>query len=108
MALVVRKTCRHPVGPLAALHYIFSEIDVQKADAFYDEWAMGRAKQARAPSKQLQKRLVELAALSNHRVHENVRNALIIVAWNAFFAGLTVTKGEMHYALTDPFPSIAG
>jgi hypothetical protein len=57
-ALDVRKTCHHPVGPLAALHYLFAEKDHSKADAFYEEWATGRAKKARAPSRYLQTNIV--------------------------------------------------
>jgi hypothetical protein len=108
MALAVRRTCYHPVGPLAALHYLFSERDAQKADAFFDEWATGRAKRIRAPSRYLQKRLVEIAAVSNNRVHENVRNALIIKAWNAYLAGRTVSKGDMQHAVSDTLPKITG
>lgn len=107
-ALAVRKTCGHPVGPLAALHYLFTERDSRKADAFFDEWASGRAKRVRAPSKYLQKRLVEIAAASNNRVHENVRNALIIKAWNAYVAGHTVSKAEMQHAVSDQLPKIEG
>ena len=50
-ALEVRKTCGHPIGPLAALHYIFSEKDKKRADTFFDEWANGRGVKARAPSR---------------------------------------------------------
>lgn len=107
-ALAVRKTCHHPVGPLAALHYLFAEHDQKKADAFFEEWASGRAKKARAPTRSLQNRLVEISASSNNRVHENVRNALIIKAWNAYVARRTVTKAEMQHAITDPMPKIAG
>jgi len=107
-ALAVRKTCRHPVGPLAALHYLFSQHDQRKADEFFDEWASGRAKRVRAPSRYLQKSLVEIAASSNNRVHENVRNALIIKAWNAYVAKRTVSKADMQHAISDPMPKIAG
>jgi hypothetical protein len=107
-ALAVRKTCGHPVGPLAALHYLFADRDQRKADEFFDEWASGRAKKVRAPSRFLQKRLVEIAASSNNRVHENVRNALIIKAWNSFLARRTVSKAEMQHAISDPIPKIAG
>ncbi|HEV2263141.1 MAG TPA: hypothetical protein VGR79_01265 [Stellaceae bacterium] len=107
-ALAVRKTCGHPVGPLAALHYLFSKRDQKRADEFFDEWASGRAKRVRAPSRYLQKRLVEIAASSNNRVHENVRNALIIKAWNAFLARRTVSKADMQHAISDPLPKING
>ena len=107
-ALGVRKTCHHPVGPLAALHYLFAEHQPRKADDFFDEWATGRAKRVRAPSRYLQKRLMEIATTSNNRIHENVRNALIIKAWNAFYAGRTVSKADMQHAISDPMPKIAG
>lgn len=107
-ALEVRKTCGHPIGPLAALHYIFSEKDRKRADTFFDEWANGRGVKARAPSRYLQKCLVELASASNNRVHENVRNALIIKAWNAFVNGRSVTKAVMQHAVSDPIPAIEG
>jgi hypothetical protein len=106
-ALAVRKAVGHPVGPLAALHYLFAERDARKADEFFDEWATGRAKKVRAPSRYLQKSLVEIAANSNNRVHENVRNALIIKAWNAFLAKRTVSKADMRHAISDPLPKIA-
>lgn len=107
-ALAVRRTCGHPVGPLAALHYLFSERNQQKADAFFDEWASGRAKKVRAPTKYLQNRLTEIAAASNKRIHENIRNALIIKAWNFYLEGRTVSKAQMEYSLSDDFPEITG
>ncbi len=105
-ALTVRKTVGHPVAPLAALHYLFAERNQRKADAFFDEWATGRAKGARAPTRYLQKRLVEIAAISHNRVHENVRNALIIKSWNAYVAERAVSKKEMQHAVSDPLPKI--
>ena len=101
------KPLGHPVGPLAALHYLFAERDAEKADAFFDEWATGRAKKVRAATKALQATLVMEAAKANNRVHENLRNALIIKAWNAFKAKRTVSKADMRYVLGDPLPKIA-
>jgi hypothetical protein len=107
-ALAVRRSTRHPVAPLAALHYIFSEKNRQKADSFYDEWAMDRAKRARAPTRYLQRRLVEVARQSNQRLHENVRNAFIIKAWNAYLGGRSLTKAEMQHAPGGKMPKISG
>jgi hypothetical protein len=105
-ALEVRRSTRHPVGPLAALHYLFSLRNQQKADSFYEEWATGRAKKARAPSRYLQRTLVEIARARNNRIHETVRNALIIIAWNAYVANRSLTKKEMRHAPDDKFPKI--
>lgn len=107
-ALAVRRTTRHPVAPLAALHYLFAEKNLPLADTFFDEWAMDRAKRARAPTRYLQRRLVEVARQSNQRLHENVRNAFIIRAWNAYLAGRALTKTEMQHAPGDEMPPIAG
>jgi hypothetical protein len=107
-ALAVRRSTRQPVAPLAALHYIFAEKNREKADTFYEEWVMDRTKRARAPARYLQRRLVEVARQSNQRLHENVRNAFIIKAWNAFVAGRALTKGEMQHAPGDKMPKISG
>ena len=107
VALKVKKTTRHPVGPLAALHYLFSEKHLNKADTFYDEWARGIAKGARAPSRYLQIRLVDIARNNDGRMHENVRNALIIKAWNAYLANRAVTKAEMSHDPKGELPDIA-
>jgi hypothetical protein len=98
----------HPVGPLAALHYLFAERNAAKADAFFEEWDTGRVKKVRAPTKALQLALQAEAAKANNRVHENVRNALIITAWNAYLAKRTVSKADMRQLLSDPLPEIAG
>ena len=107
-ALDVRRSTRHPVAPLAALHYLFAQRDARKADAFYEEWASDRAKRARAPTRYLQRRLVEAARASNRRLHENVRNGLIIRAWNAYVVGRSLKKAEMQHAPSDRMPKIAG
>jgi hypothetical protein len=107
-ALAVRRSTRHPVAPLAALHYLFAEHDRPKADEFFDEWAMDRAKRARAPTRYLQRRLVEVARQSNRRLHENVRNAFIIKAWNAYIANRALTKKVMQFSPADKMPRIAG
>jgi hypothetical protein len=106
-ALAVRRSTRHPVAPLAALHYLFAEKNPQKADSFFDEWAMDRAKRARAPTRYLQRRLVEVARQSNQRLHENVRNALIIKAWNAYVTGRALNKMEMQHSPGDKMPEVS-
>lgn len=107
-ALAVRRSTRHPVAPLAALHYIFAQKNRQKADSFFDEWVTDRAQRARAPTRYLQRRLVEVARQSNQRLHENVRNAFIIKAWNAYIAGRSLSKAEMEHAPASKMPKIGG
>jgi hypothetical protein len=107
-ASAVNKTTHHPVGPLAALHMMFSEISSSKADAFYREWGTGVTKKGRSPTRYLQERLIELSTLQHGRIHETVRNALIIKAWNAYVSGRAMTKREMNFNIGDTFPDIKG
>jgi len=104
----VSRTTHNPVGPLAAIHMILSEISSLKADAFYKEWSTGVSKKSRAPTRYLQDRLTELATIQHGRIHETVRNALIIKAWNAYYSGRSMTKREMNFNVGDVFPSIKG
>lgn len=107
-ALAVRRSTRHPVAPLTALHYLFAEKNRQKADDFFEDWATDRAKRARAPTRYLQRRLVEVARQSNRRLHENVRNAFIIKAWNAYISSRSLKKAVMQHAPGDKVPKIEG
>jgi hypothetical protein len=107
-AIAVKRTTRNPVGPLAALHYLFAEVSPTKADTFYREWASGVARSGRAPTRYLQDKLTELMRANNGRMHETVRNALIIKAWNAHYAGRSMSKKDLNFAVGDTFPVIAG
>jgi hypothetical protein len=66
----------------------------------------GRPVLPSAPARQLQSALQQLLTANNNRIHENVRNALIIKAWNAFAAGRSVTRSDMKHAISDPLPTI--
>lgn len=89
MALEVRKTTGQPVAALAALHYLFYGEEPAKADAFFTEWATGRysGSKSRSPVALMQARLTELANVGSGRVHENMRNLVIITAWRAYSTG---------------------
>lgn len=89
MALEVRKTTGQPPATLAALHYLFHTEEPVKADTFFTEWATGRysGAKSRSPVALMQARLTELANAGAGRVHENMRNLVIITAWRAYVTG---------------------
>lgn len=97
IALEVKKGTGAPVGAVAALHYIFSQEDgPDKANAFMLEWANDNGP-ARGPVRTLQTRLQELAIQTNNRIHESVRNALIVKAYVAYRAGETLKRSDLSY-----------
>lgn len=104
-AMELKKTMNVPVGSAAALHYLFARQDSAKADAFFTEWAGGIGG-AKAPTKLLQARLAEIGAAAGGRVHENVRNALIIAAWHAYRDGKPLTKAALRHEVNEEMPAI--
>jgi hypothetical protein len=107
-ALEVKKTQGAPVASTAALHYLMARLDKEKADAFLDDWASGQGN-SNAPQRKLQSALVDISVRSNNRVHESVRNALILRAFNAYAIGRTLRKPELDFEPgEDEFPKLVG
>lgn len=104
-AIEVRKAVNQPVAPLAAMYYLMAQKDREKAMAFFDEWAKA-AGGKRSPTTQLQDRLTELSIETNNRVHENIRNSLVIRAWNAYKAGKPLAKRDLKQKTADALPTI--
>lgn len=107
-ALEVKKTQGAPVASVAALHYLMSRLNPDTANAFLRDWAEGQGP-ATSPTRRLQKALVDIAVATNNRVHESVRNALILRAFNAYVKKGKLAKGDMEFDPTkDEFPKLLG
>lgn len=104
----IRLTWGHPAGAMAALHYLFARKDAARADEFFSRWQEGRFEKRSDPIKFLQDRLLSMKAQNHGRVHEAVRNALVITAWNAFVTGSKVTAESIQWHLGQSFPAIEG
>lgn len=104
------KTCRkiktltkQPVGPLASVYYLCRQKAAGKADQLFKEWASG------SPSPviiKLQKKLIQMASQNNGRIHDVVRVALIVQAWNHFIKGQKGALTKLDWTLNKPFPKI--
>ena len=79
-----RKGAKYPLGPLAALHFMFKQFDEELADLFFDRWAAGASGGRSAPIATMHTLQVQLRDAAFGRVHDNVRNAMIIRCWIAF------------------------
>jgi hypothetical protein len=103
IGLEIKKQTGAPVAPVAALHYLFKQADGDKASHFFMDWANG-AGNAKAPARILQKQLAALAVATNNRVHESVRNAMIIRAYEAYRDGRSLKPSDLAWEPGDQFP----
>lgn len=70
-------------------------------------WRDGKGS-PRSPTRMLQARLKDILDETNGRIHEVVRNALIVKAWRAFRDGKQLKKDDLQFNLAEEdFPSIA-
>jgi hypothetical protein len=90
-----------PAGSTAALFYLFgtkSRKDmVEFAQTFADGKAHGRA---------VMSVVREAMERSGGRIHEVYRNAVIVLAWNAYRNGKRVTQATLNWSSDDGFPTI--
>lgn len=107
-ARTIRRNCAHPVGNVAALHYMFSKVDPDKADEFCQRWATGMRNGNMDPISNMQSEVQAIKTTNYGRIHEAVRNALIIKAWNNFYLGKKVSRNRMKWSMGDGFPKIEG
>lgn len=92
-----------PTGPLAAVYYLCRQKTPEKADEFFKKWADGSQ---HAVQVKLQKKLMKMASENNGRVHDVVRTALLVQAWNHFIKGQKGAMTKLDWSLKMPFPSI--
>lgn len=101
----IKRLTRQPAAPVAAIYYFCRKKDPAKADEFFKAWANG------APNPvvvKVQKKLMKMASANNGRVHDVVRAALIVQAWNYFVKGQKGAMTKFDWSLTKPFPAIQG
>ena len=84
VARQIKSVTNFPVGPLASEDYLCRKKSASKADEFFKKWGAGSPHPVQ---QKLQKKLMKMAAENNGRVHDVVRTALLIQAWNHFIKG---------------------
>lgn len=100
---------RETVGSRAAcalFHYLFSEVDVQKADIFFERLSTGENLSKTDPIYELREQLLKFSGSKKIKMTQAHTFALIIKAWNAFYEGRQIKA--LKYAKEEKFPSISG
>ena len=90
-----------PAGPMAAYLYFFSLKNRKQASHFVGE-LLNMSRYGRVYIKAIKDRM----DANTGRIHEVVRNALLVQAWNAFRGGDRVSKQLMKWDWSEDFPVI--
>lgn len=96
-----------PIGMTAALLNAFNRANPTAAADFAAAWENGNFSGKFASIGKMQKRIASLMAASSGRIHEVVRAALIITAWNVYREGRQGTQTDFDWNPSKPFPTIA-
>ena len=83
-ARAIYATTRQPISLVAALLYLFHRANSAKATDFANAWEAGNKAPEFNAIDLMQKKIWGLQSLTSGRVHDVVRAALIIKAWNLF------------------------
>jgi hypothetical protein len=108
-ARTIYGTTKHPVGLVAAILWHANAKNQRKAAEFARAWeARGVVRRGRSGAQiaGLIKALDDLASVSSGRVHDTLRAAWTVMAWNAFLAGKRMTVKSYSWVPTDEFPEI--
>jgi hypothetical protein len=101
-------TTAQPLSMVTALLYLFHRANPAKAPDFANAWETGNQAREFQPIVLMQKKIWGLQQLTSGRVHDVVRAALVIKAWNLFVAGFKGRRPpNIVWEMSEPFPKIA-
>lgn len=101
------KKSGQPAAMMAALLYHFNKVDPADAGDFAAALAGGQRSGRYAPIKKAEARILEIFNASSGRVHDVVRAAVLVTAWNLFRARRKGTGKDFQWDKTMAFPTIS-
>jgi hypothetical protein len=100
-------TTRQPLSMVTVLLYLFDRANPAKAKDFANAWETGNKAPEFNAIDLMQKKIWGLQMNTSGRVHDVVRAALVIIAWNLFVAGRKGRKPDFEWHVGEAFPKIA-
>lgn len=105
----IYKQTGHPKSIVSALLFHFFRANSEAAQRFADAWESGQWTARRFKAIALmQTQVAALQAASMGRVHDTVRAAVIVKAWNLFVSGRQGRRDELLWTPAEDFPEIKG
>jgi hypothetical protein len=108
LARQVWKADGTPRSMAAALHYQFAHKNADLADEFFEAWATRNFSGRMRPLKKASEFLATLYTASNGRIHDVVRAAVWVIAWNLVVAKRIGTQPDFRWRPDAVFPKIKG
>ncbi len=102
----IYETTGQPKGPIAALLYLIKRANPEKGKAFAEALEFGKGGAEFKAIKLATQRLEQIRVQTSGRVHEVVRFAILVKAWNAYVTGKRPSKAMMAWTLDEEFPKI--
>lgn len=106
VATKIYSTNGYPVGIVAGVLYNCSKVDQQLASEFGAALASGNLSGRFTPLRKMHEALAKIAAASSGRVHDVVRAAFLVIAWNACVERRSATVREFEWTPVNEFPVI--
>lgn len=103
---VIYEHTGQPISLVVALLYLFNKANEPLAREFATAWETGERGGRFKPIALMQSQVAQLQAASSGRVHDVVRAALIVKAWNLFIRRRKGSAVEMRWRPSDAFPDI--
>lgn len=97
---------RQPTGLVMACLYTFDKIDSDFAAEFSEQWEMGTYQPRFRAIGTMQVELLKLSNIASGRIHDVVRAAMIVNAWNACRKGTGSYGAVIRWDKNKPFPKI--
>ena len=104
----IYQTTGQPKGLVAAILYMITKKNPTKAAEWAAAWENGQDGGRFKPMSLATKKIQEIKTLSSGRVHDVVRAALLVKAWNLFVEGKRGAMADMDWTPAAEFPPIKG
>lgn len=105
--LEVQKGSNTPRSLASALYYLFAKKDQPLADEFFNAWAHGTYPDRMRPISKANKLFARLAKDPLVRVHDVMRAAVWVIAWNCVVNKKVGLMSEFEWTDDQDFPKIA-
>jgi hypothetical protein len=99
---------RTPRSVAAALYYEFSRRNQPVADEFFEAWCTNALPSRMKSLRKAKDHIARLYEASNGRVHDTVRAAIWVLAWNCAISRRRGTAPTLRWQPQDVFPQIKG
>lgn len=102
----IHRNVGSPAGMTAAILYLASQRRPNDWTEFARIWELGGQDKKGGSLKKMLAKITVIASAAHGRVHDTVRAALAVTAWNLYVQNKSGTKSAFEWSLDDKFPDM--